>query len=196
MRTAIIILAAGNSSRMGKPKQLLRFNGHALLNIVINESLKTTFRPVVVVLGAYAATIKEASAYKDVTYTINEDWENGLSSSISFGLNTALTVDADLENAIITVADQVHISSAIFEELHRKQRLTKKNIVACSYSQTTGTPALFNKKYFDDLLALSGENGAKRLIKQYIDDTATIPFELGKVDIDTETDYSNLINQK
>lgn len=196
MSTAIIILAAGNSSRMGQPKQLLRFNGHTLLDNVINESLKTKFRPVVVVLGAYAAAIKQASANKDVVYAINKDWESGMSSSISFGLKTALNIDAEIENAIITVADQVHISSEILEELHRKQQLTKKNILAAAYSQTTGTPALFNKRYFGELLTLTGKNGAGRLIKQYIDDTATIPFELGKFDIDTETDYNNLISHK
>jgi len=194
MSTAIVILAAGSSSRMGKPKQLLDFNGQTLLNIVIRESLKTKFRPVVVVLGAYAAEIKQASTNQEVIYSFNEDWENGMSSSISFGLKVALENNPKIENVILTVADQVHISSDIFEELQSKQEQSKKNIVASAYSQTTGTPTLFNKKYFDNLLVLSGSNGAKSLIKQYVDDTTTIPFELGNIDIDTETDYNNLIN--
>jgi len=194
MSTAIVILAAGSSSRMGKPKQLLDFNGQTLLNIVIRESLKTKFRPVVVVLGAYAAEIKKASTNQEVIYSFNEDWENGMSSSISLGLKVALENNPKIENVILTVADQVHISSDIFEELQSKQEQSKKNIVASAYSQTTGTPTLFNKKYFDNLLFLSGSNGAKSLIKQYVDDTTTIPFELGNIDIDTETDYNNLIN--
>ena len=194
MSTAIVILAAGSSSRMGKPKQLLKFNGQTLLNIVVTESLKTKFRPVVVVLGAYAAEIKKASTNQEVIYSFNEDWENGMSSSISLGLKVALENNPKIENVILTVADQVHISSDIFEELQSKQEQSKKNIVASAYSQTTGTPTLFNKKYFDNLLFLSGSNGAKSLIKQYVDDTTTIPFELGNIDIDTETDYNNLIN--
>lgn len=194
MSTAIVILAAGSSSRMGKPKQLLDFNGQTLLNIVIRESLKTKFRPVVVVLGAYAAEIKKASTNQEVIYSFNEDWENGMSSSISLGLKVALENNPKIENVILTVADQVHISSDIFEELQSKQEQSKKNIVASAYSKTTGTPTLFNKKYFDNLLVLSGSSGAKSLIKQYVDDTTTIPFELGNIDIDTETDYNNLIN--
>lgn len=194
MSTAIVILAAGNSSRMGKPKQLLKFNGHTLLGLVITESLKTKFRPVVVVLGAYATEIKQASANPEVVYAVNENWENGMSSSISLGLKVALENNPKIENVILTVADQAYISSEIFEELQSKQEQSQKNIVASVYSQTTGTPALFNKKYFNELLALNGGNGAKSLIKQHVDNSATIPFELGNIDIDTETDYNNLIN--
>lgn len=194
MSTAIVILAAGNSSRMEKPKQLLKFNGQTLLNIVITESLKTKFRPVVVVLGAYAAEIKQTSTNPEVIYSVNKDWKNGMSSSISSGLKTVLGSNPEIENAIITVADQVHISSEIFEALQSKQEQTQKNIVASAYAQTTGAPTLFNKKYFEKLLALNGTIGAKSLIKKYVDDTVTIPFELGNIDIDTETDYNNLIH--
>ncbi|KQR70417.1 NTP transferase domain-containing protein [Pedobacter sp. Leaf176] len=194
MSTAIVILAAGDSSRMGRPKQLLKFNGQTLLNIVIIESLKTIFRPVVVVLGAYAVEIQQASANPDVIYSVNKDWENGMSSSISLGLKVALENNPKIEDVIITVADQAHISWEIFEELRSKQEKSQKNIVASAYAQTTGTPALFNKKYFEELLTLNGAKGAKSLIKQYVEDTTTIPFELGHIDIDTETDYNNLIN--
>lgn len=194
MSTAIVILAAGDSSRMGRPKQLLKFNGQTLLNTVIIESLKTIFRPVVVVLGAYAVEIQQASANPDVIYSVNKDWENGMSSSISLGLKVALENNPKIEDVIITVADQAHISWEIFEELRSKQEKSQKNIVASAYAQTTGTPALFNKKYFEELLTLNGAKGAKSLIKQYVEDTTTIPFELGHIDIDTETDYNNLIN--
>jgi len=196
MSTAIVILAAGNSSRMGKPKQLLEFDGQSLLDIVITESLNTNFRPVIVVLGAYATEIKQTSTRAEVIYAVNEDWGSGMSSSISFGLKTALSIDDEIENVIITVADQVHISSEIFEALDNEQEQSHKNIVASAYLQTTGTPALFNKMYFEELINLRGTSGAKGLIKQFLNDTATIPFELGEVDIDTETDYNNLINNK
>ena len=193
MSTAIIILAAGNSSRMGKPKQLLSYNGQTLLNIVISESVKTNFNPIVVVLGAHAKEIAQSAINPGVVYAVNEGWENGMSSSISFGLKTALNINYEIENAIFTVADQVHISAEIIEQLDHVHQTEEKNIVTSAYAQTTGTPTLFNKKYFEELLNLTGETGAKSLIKENTDDTATIPFELGKVDIDTETDYKNLI---
>ncbi|RZK15662.1 MAG: nucleotidyltransferase family protein [Pedobacter sp.] len=178
---------------MGKPKQLLAYNGKTLLNIVISESIKTKFNPIVVVLGAYAKEIAQSSDYPEVIYAVNNDWENGMSSSISFGLKTALNINSEIENAIFTVADQVHISTEIIEKLHYVHHTEEKNIVTSAYAETTGTPTLFNKKYFGELLNLTGESGAKVLIKEHSEDTATISFDLGKVDIDTETDYKNLI---
>lgn len=196
MSSAIIILAAGNSSRLGKPKQLLTYQGQTLIDITIAASVKTEFHPIVVVLGAYAEEIKQRSAGAEVFYAVNERWENGMSSSISFGLQTALAIEPKIENAIFTVADQVHIKAEIFEQLNTVHQSTLKNIITCAYAETTGTPALFNKKYFKELLNLTGETGAKNLLKTHGDDTVNIPFELGKIDIDTEADYNNLINNK
>jgi len=194
MNTAIVILAAGNSSRMGKPKQLLKFNGQTLLDLVINETLKTNFRPVIVVLGAYEEEIKKTQSHAGAIYVVNKDWEDGMSSSISSGLNSALKIDSEIENVIITVADQAYISSQIFEDLVRKHHQVNKNIIASAYLDTAGTPALFNKKYFKELMTLKGTDGAKKIIKRNIDDATTIPFELGRVDIDTQQDYKDLIN--
>ncbi|GGI25402.1 nucleotidyltransferase family protein [Pedobacter mendelii] len=196
MRTAIIILAAGNSSRLGKPKQLLHFNGKTLLDIVTDEALKTEFWPVVVVLGAYLNEIKQIHNNPKVIYTVNENWKTGMSSSIGVGLTVLLNESPDIDSVIITVADQVYITSEIFEALNNRYQSENKNIVTSTYSQTTGTPVLFNKKYFSKLLNLSGSIGAKDLIKNNINDTASIAFELGSIDIDTETDYNNLINNK
>ncbi|KLT64331.1 NTP transferase domain-containing protein [Pedobacter sp. BMA] len=196
MDTGIIILAAGNSSRMGKPKQLLRYNGQMLLDIAVTAALNTAFRPIVVVLGAYAEEILGHSRHAAAVYAINPDWEQGMSSSIAFGLQTALAKNAQLENIIIMVADQVYISDSILNDLVNKSNTVQQNIITCTYAKTTGTPALFNKKYFGELLTLNGTNGAKGLIKQYIEDVASIPFEMGEIDIDTEKDYNNLINSK
>lgn len=195
MDTAIIILAAGNSSRMGRPKQLLTLNGQTFLAIVTNEALKTDFRPVIIVVGANAEEISQQHPNPKVIYARNEHWQNGMSSSISTGLAAVLNDAPDIENVIIAVADQVHISSDVFEALNKKKQ-SNHHIVACDYQQTIGTPTLFNKKYFGELLNLKGPKGARGLIEQNIDDTITVPFELGSIDIDTETDYNHLINNK
>ncbi|WP_316800499.1 nucleotidyltransferase family protein [Pedobacter frigidisoli] len=196
MDTGIIILAAGNSSRMGKPKQLLLYKGQTLLDIAVTAALNTAFRPVVVVLGAYSKEILDQPKHPEVRYAVNQNWEQGMSSSIAFGLQTALTENPRIENVILTVADQVHISGSILEDLHKMHQSAQQNIITCSYGQTTGTPALFNKKHFGELLTLNGTNGAKSLINQYIEDVAVIPFEMGEIDVDTVDDYNNLINSK
>lgn len=192
MKTGIIILAAGNSSRLGRPKQLLSYKGKTLLEIVIDAALQTLFSPVIVVLGAYAKEIIEKSS-SDVVYVINDSWKKGMSSSIAAGMAEVTGKSPDLENVVIAVSDQVFITADIFENLHRKWRITNKGIIASNYASTTGTPALFNKKYFNELLSLQGNKGAKPILMSHNDDIDTITFELGYIDIDTEKDYRDLI---
>lgn len=196
MDTGIIILAAGNSSRMGQPKQLLSYQGKTLLDIVIEQALQTAYRPIVVVLGAYATEILAQHRHADINYATNEHWQTGMSSSITTGLLALLMQRPTLENVIIAVADQVFITSEIFNQLFDQHQLTGKNIVACSYAQTMGTPVLFHKNHFQEILSLDGNEGAKSILKKYKEDTAGIEFELGRIDIDTETDYHHLIQRK
>ncbi len=195
MDTGIVILAAGGSGRLGKPKQLLTYQDKTFLEIVSDAALETGFKPVVVVLGAYADDILKQQKQPGITYIVNDSWQDGMSSSISAGISAILGKQKDLENIIIAVADQVFITSKVFESLVEKQAKTGKNIIASSYAQTVGTPALFNKKYFDQLISLNGDTGAKNILMQHPDDTETITFEEGNIDIDTETDYNNLIKR-
>jgi molybdenum cofactor cytidylyltransferase len=196
MKTGIIILAAGNSSRMGKPKQLLNYKGKTLLQTVIDETLKTDCKPIIVVLGANAEEIASKHNNDQIHFVINESWENGMASGIAAGLSSVIDNNIEIESVIIAVSDQVFIKMTNFSHLIEKQNETGKNIVASKYAETIGTPVLFRKHYFDALLSLKGTDGAKKLLKQYSQDVETVPFELGEIDIDTETDYNNLISQQ
>ena len=194
MDTGIVILAAGNSARMGKPKQLLSYKGKTLLNIVCEQALQTAYKPIVVVLGAYEDEILEQYRHPDIHYVTNTNWQAGMSSSIHTGISAIMDQQPEIENIIISVADQVFITAEIFKMLSVQQELTGKNIVACSYAQTIGTPVLFHKNHFEELLSLHGDEGAKRMLKKHKEDTALIEFELGHIDIDTEADYHLLIH--
>ena len=193
MHTGIIILAAGNSSRLGRPKQLLIFKGKTLIEWTIEAALATNFKPVVVVLGAFADQVKEKIPLT-VSHLINDNWSDGMASSIAAGLAEILKHSPDLENLIITVSDQAFINATILSALQQKHINTKKGIIASNYAKTTGTPALFNKRYFSQLLSLTGNNGAKSMLKLHDNDVETVAFAQGNIDIDTETDYHNLIN--
>lgn len=192
MNTGIIILAAGGSTRLGRPKQLLTYKGKTLLNIVSDAAVGTGLRPVVTVLGASAKEIGLAHQNNNIDYVINNDWQQGMSTSIVLGLSTLLNKQPNLENVIITVADQVFITTELFKKLNTQQQITGKGIIASAYSKTMGTPVLFNKKYFQHLLALRGDSGAKSLFKLYPSDIETVAFDKGSIDIDTESDYEDL----
>ena len=192
MKTGIIILSAGNSSRLGSPKQLLKYKDTTLVQHTISAAEKSTFRPIVLVLGAHAEEILK-SLQLQVKYLVNQNWEQGISTSITAGVKKILELNAECTDIIITVSDQPHISTAVFQALAKERLNNKKHIIASRYAQAIGTPVLFNKKYFEDLLSLQGHTGAKPILQKNTEDITTVPFELGDIDIDTQTDYNNLI---
>ena len=193
--TAIIILAAGNSSRLGEPKQLLRYKNKTLLENTIAAAASAVPNSVIIVVtGANHELIQKELYTESVIICYNPDWENGMSTSINAGLKKLLTLHPDIQKCIFTVCDQPYLSDAVFEDLLKEYFKTKKGIIASSYSQTLGTPVLFDKKYFDALFELKGQEGAKKIITQFAEDTTSVLFEKGAVDIDTVEDYNNLIN--
>ncbi len=190
--TALIILAAGNSSRFGSIKQLLRLNDKTLLQHVIDEAARAG-APIVLVTGANASEISASIGRSKVQIVYNKDWEKGMASGIVTGVGRAIALHNDVDKIIITVCDQPLITYALFHQLYQTQSNSGKGIVACTYADTIGTPVLFTQKYFDHLIKLQGEEGAKKLLKTYREDVDTIDFPQGYIDIDTQEDYENLI---
>jgi molybdenum cofactor cytidylyltransferase len=191
--TGIVILAAGNSSRIGSPKQNLIYDEKTLLQHVIEEAIKAKLHPVVVVTGANAEKLFESLQSQPVEIVFNNLWEQGMGTSISAGVNKIIA-NKNVENVILAVCDQPFISFEILQQLIDKKKESGKNIVACSYANTIGTPVLFHRNYFENLLQLKADEGAKKFLKEYNDDVAVIPFPKGNIDIDTVQDYVHLVN--
>ncbi|WP_244201618.1 nucleotidyltransferase family protein [Flavobacterium cutihirudinis] len=191
-RTGIVILAAGNSSRLGRPKQLLKFKESTLLKNTVLEALKVPNSFVIVVTGSNSNAIEKELELPEINFSFNPEWESGMSSSIVKGLGELLHINADCEQCIFAVCDQPFVTSLVFENLINEYYKTEKGIAASAYSETLGAPVLFHKKYFRELLELEGKEGAKKLIKKYADDVVEVPFEKGNIDIDTEEDYKEL----
>ena len=190
----IILLAAGSSSRFGSPKQLAQFNGLSLIRHAILESLKV-ISDVIVVLGANFTIIKKEIEHLPLQIEYNEDWEKGMASSIHCGMKALINKNPYAEAVIIVVCDQPFLSSTIIFELIKKYETTKKTIIACFYDDgTAGTPALFDKTFFNDLLSLEGQSGAKKIIAQNEKLIETISFPPGSIDIDTKEDYESFQN--
>lgn len=188
----IVILAAGASARMGEPKQELLYKGETLLQHAINAALATDCQPVVVVLGGNTALHLPEQAIKPVTTAHNPDWQEGLSSSVRTGLSALLASEPKVEGVIFMVCDQPYVEASLLNSLIHTKTASGKGIVACQYKDTLGTPVLFSKAYFDELLYLRGKEGAKKLLFRHNEDVADIPFALGAIDIDTPEDYALL----
>lgn len=192
----IIIVAGGNSSRLGQPKQLLEYNGYTLLRNTIIQAKLVPDSFVVVVTGAYKDLMDKELATTAAKVVNNPDWETGMASSIALGLQQLQLLSPQAKACIVTVCDQPFVTSALFNDLTKKQKETYKGIVASAYAETLGIPVLFTDKYFDELQNLKGHEGAKKLLSKFSNDTASVSFEKGAIDIDTIQDYNNLINQQ
>ena len=190
---AIVILAAGISNRLGSPKQLLTFNGESLVKHSVNAALKTKMRPVIVVAGANNEAVKKELKGMEIEIADNENWQEGIASSIRCGLSHAQKLNDALNGIIFMVCDQPFITTKLLESLLMKQYETGLPIVASSYGNTTGVPALFHKIYFQELMELKGDSGARKLIKEHGDMVASVDFPKGIIDIDTKKDYEDLL---
>ncbi len=189
---AVIILAAGASTRLGRPKQLLPFNGKSLLEHAVDTANDSMAEPVIVVLGANADLLEKEIDEKKVHVAVNSEWKEGMASSVRCGINTLLQIAPMTDAAIIMVCDQPYVSSTLLDHLIAMQKNSGKPIVTSQYENAIGPPALFHKTIFPELLQLKGDAGARKIIEQRMNDVATVPFQQGNIDIDTEADYKAL----
>lgn len=194
-QTAVVILAAGSSSRLGQPKQLLPFKGKSLLAHSILTAKKVT-HAVVVITGADHTRIEADIRDCNVKSVFNEAWEEGMASSIRCGLSVLKNDFPGLKSAIVMVCDQPFVTSGLLENLIKEQELSGKSMVASAYSDIAGTPVLFEESIFPELLELKGDTGARKIIAKNKDRLATVDFPLGNVDMDTADDYKKLLARK
>ncbi|MCF0075043.1 nucleotidyltransferase family protein [Dyadobacter sp. CY261] len=190
----IIILAAGNSSRLGEPKQLLQFQGKSLIRHITEAALEIAGGNVWVVTGANAGLIEQELAALPCMLIFNANWEEGMSSSIKAGISALQSHHQIVKGVILAVSDQPFASAGLFDALIETHKKNSAGIVASAYDETIGTPALFSSAYFPALHQLTGAEGAKKLFKRHSDDLFTHPFPKGNVDIDTQEDYKRLIS--
>ncbi len=188
MNIATIILAAGGSTRLGQPKQLLRQNGTTLIRLMVDQALSLQAGPVIVVLGANQEQIQAELAHLLIHTPVNTNWREGLASSIQVGLNTLS--DEPIDAFLILLTDQPYVTASLLRQLITTQKQDGRGIIACRYGEAghLGVPALFDIRYRAEFMSLSGDVGARRLIQRYSSDCAEIPFPLAAVDLDTWAD--------
>ena len=186
-KIASLILAAGSSSRLGRPKQLLEINGQTLLQRAI-ASAREVSKDIVVVLGANENLIRPTLTDLPVDIVLNENWEVGMSTSIRTGISFLEKKTTD--GALIMLCDQPFVNSNLLKKLRNYFIENKYPIVASEYEGKVGVPAIFDISLFEKLKKLQGKSGAKKLIMSHLDQTLKVVFEKGKFDIDTEEDWN------
>ena len=137
---SIIILSAGNSSRLGSPKQFLKFNGKTLIRNILDEAISSGASEVVIIAGETYQKTVELFKKQIVKIIYNSNWQAGMSSSIKLGIENIHS-----DEAVFLVCDQPYISAELIKNLIREKIKTGKNISAATYANTLGTPACFNK---------------------------------------------------
>jgi len=182
---AVIILAAGNSSRLGQPKQTVVFNNTTLLNNTIQKAKDSTLNDIYIVLGANAEQIIP-TLDSNSSIVINEDWKLGMGKSIAVALEAI--IDLEYDGVVVLLSDQIYLGSLCIDNLIKVRKTQSKGIVLSKYKNGSGPPSFFDKKYFKDLLLLDDDNGAKSIVKNNFHDVAFVAFENGDVDIDTPED--------
>lgn len=188
MRVAAVILAAGASRRLGRPKQLVRVGVGAgsetlldrTLRVVHEAALHTAF----VVLGAHADVIEAEAELDGAVIVRNAAWETGMASSIHAGMNAVRAQVSEVEAVMLLVCDQPRLTATHLGAL--MDAAAQGAIVASVYGGVPGVPAIFPKSAFAQLMELSGDAGARKLLQD--EAVIGVAFDHGVIDVDTEED--------
>jgi molybdenum cofactor cytidylyltransferase len=185
---AVLIMAAGASTRFGSPKQLAIFEGQTLLQRCLNTVKATSPHSLSVVLGANYQQIE--AEVSPVQIIINHDWQQGLGNSIAWGVKH---IDRDADAVLVLLADQVKISAQHIVLM--AEAFNGNNIVCATYCGSRGVPAIFPRSIFDQLEALTGDNGAKAVLHNPPVAAIEIALPQAAMDIDNVEDLQQLTEQ-
>lgn len=191
-KAAVIVLAAGSSTRLGRPKQLLPYQGTTLLAHAAGMALASRVGPVVVVLGHDAGTMREALAGLDVETVVNRDWAEGMGASVRAGLAAVERKWPGVRAVVLMTCDQPRVPPRVLRELAESVITSTRRIAACGYGGSAGVPAAFARKFFPDLIKLSGDRGARVLLLRNMDEARVFPCPEAELDVDTEADLGAL----
>lgn len=195
MPVPAIILAAGASRRLGRPKQLVRIAGEALLARTIRVVRQAGADPVLVVLGANRERITKDVELSGVSVVANPDWEQGIARSIRAGVEALQRLRPDSKAAMILVCDQPGLTADHLKLLiARFEQADKPAIVSSRYAGIAGIPAIFPASQFAKLLALKGDAGARFLLRNPECPMDSVDFADGEADIDTPEDLARAVS--
>ena len=192
-KNGALILAAGESSRLGQPKQLIQFRGKSLVRRMVDAAKKARCSPIVVVIGSDREEVERELKAEGAIIVENQNWRLGIGTSIRAGVQVLIDNVPDVEAIVLLVCDQPAVDARAIARLITLREKTQRAIVASRYANTLGVPALFDRSCFQELLALDNGTGAKTVILSNRERVTEFPFPEGKIDIDTLDDYEKLV---
>jgi molybdenum cofactor cytidylyltransferase len=185
----VIVLAAGSSSRLGQPKQLVKLTGRPVLSAVVSNAVAIAGHAVTVVLGSHAAELTQMLRHSSASVVVNRNWEEGLASSIRCGLTAAPPA---CDAALIMLGDQVAVTTEDLRRLINAWKGEDGTIAASVYQGHVGVPAIFPSWCFSELRELRGDQGARAIIERHSHRLARVPMPNAAVDLDTPEDLAKL----
>lgn len=189
--TAILILAGGESRRMGQAKQLLPLGSTTMLGRSLQMCLESEIGPVWIVLGAKADNIRQTLPPGEYQIVVNENWKEGMGSSIAAGV-TVIQQDPQVTEIMIVLADQVKLTSTSLQDFHASYTASHKSIAVSVSKVGPGPPSIFDQKWFDALAGLTGDQGAKPVVKSNQSEVLKVIHDHAELDVDTPEDYRRL----
>ena len=189
---AVLILAAGGSRRLGRPKQLEAWGRTTLLGHVVERVRTFPADETWIVLGADIDAVMDAVDLSGFGIVENPEWQEGLASSLRAGLD-ALTRLSKADGAMVVLGDQPEIGGDVVIQLVERFRRSKALAVVPKYRYATGNPVIVRRELWPRLMSLEGDEGAKRLLTAHPEWVEEVWFEqLPPRDVDTEADVEEL----
>lgn len=193
-RIAGIVLAAGMSRRLGRPKQLLVLDGTPIVAHVADRALASSVDDVIVVTGSRDVAIRAALADRDVQFVHNPRFQEGQGTSLAAGI---ASLEDEVDAAVVVLGDQPGVSPGVIDQAIAKRRQSGASVVMARYGHEHGHPVLFGQELFPDLRALTSDVGGREIIRAhrealvFVDGGADAP----PLDVDTEEAWTALQRQ-
>lgn len=190
-----LILAAGSASRFGGCKLLADWQGQPLIAASINAARTLKPEKIIIVTGAFHSQLKESPLIAAQLNTGNveliefRDWQLGMGHSLAFGVNQL----PNNNPVLILLGDQPLISAQDLQNLYNAWCTQPTQIACASFANTLGVPAIFPARFKNELLACTGDRGAKILLARYADELIRVPMPSAEFDVDTPMDLDRLL---
>jgi molybdenum cofactor cytidylyltransferase len=181
-----VILSAGESRRMGRPKALLPIDGQTFIERIVAALKQTKVGKIIVILGHNARELQSKISHLPVEILINTDYKLGQLSSLQLAVRN-LQPDLDCDGMLVHLVDHPYLAPALVEEMIRRFYETKKRIIVPKFHGKRGHPVIFSNALFDEILSAPMEEGAKAVVNAHRAETLEIETEEEGIAVDIDT---------